>query len=161
TVIAGASDALSEALALVKAGGEFAGKAIPLAVSAPFHCALMAPAKMKMAELFSNAASSEKPSSLRYAYVPNRTANLTAEPSVVFELLVDQVDHPVMWRQSMTTLISKGYSSAVEFGPGKVLQGLAKRIAGGIPGASFTTSGISDSKTLGEWKIASESKAGT
>jgi [acyl-carrier-protein] S-malonyltransferase len=149
TVIAGAADAVAEAVALIKAGGDFAGaKAIPLAVSAPFHCALMAPARMRMAEIFAGAKPNEKPDTLRFPYVPNRTARLTQEPTVVFELLVDQVDHTVQWRQSVAMLIGKGYTQACEFGPGKVLQGLAKRIAGGIPDAKFSSIGVSDSASL-------------
>ncbi len=150
TVIAGSVDAVAEAIALIKAG-IFAGKVIPLSVSAPFHCALMAPARDKMSELFSAATAAETPKALRFPYVPNRTAKLTSEASVIFELLVDQVDHTVQWKQSVAALIARGHTQAVEFGPGKVLQGLAKRIAGGIEGAAFTCSGISDSKTLSEW----------
>ncbi|MBS1962423.1 MAG: ACP S-malonyltransferase [Bdellovibrionales bacterium] len=149
TVIAGAADAVNEAVALLKAGGEFSGKAIPLAVSAPFHCRLMAPARARMAELFKNAKDAEKPKTLRYPYVPNRTAKLTNEASVVFELLVEQVDHPVLWRQTGAMLIERGYKSAVEFGPGKVLAGLAKRISSAAAQA-FVCTGVSDVKTLNE-----------
>jgi len=71
TVIAGSSDAVQEAVLLIKEGKEFPGaKAIPLQVSAPFHCRLMAPSREKMAEIFSNATSAEKPKSLRSPYVP-------------------------------------------------------------------------------------------
>jgi [acyl-carrier-protein] S-malonyltransferase len=129
-VIAGSTDAVAEAVALIKSDPEFAGgKAIPLNVSAPFHCSLMAPARDRMAELFSEAKSSEKPSELQCPYVPNRTAILTREPGVVLELLVEQVDHPVLWKQSFAGLLEHGFELGVEFGPGKVLQGLAKRIA--------------------------------
>lgn len=151
TVIAGSVDAVSEAVSLIKAG-TFGGKAIPLAVSAPFHCALMAPARNRMSELFKAASVLETPRSLRFPYVPNRTAKLTSEPSVVFELLVDQIDHTVQWRQSVSMLIARSYTSATEFGPGKVLQGLAKRIVGAQEGATFSCTGISDTKTLSEWK---------
>ncbi len=153
TVIAGSSDAVGEAIRLVKTDAAFAGlKAIPLNVSAPFHCALMKPARDRMADLFSAAKENEKPKALRFSYVPNRTAILTHEPSVVFELLVDQVDHTVQWKKSVEMLIARGHQTAVEFGPGKVLSGLAKRIAGGVEGATFSCTGISDSKTLSEWK---------
>ena len=150
TVIAGSADAVAEAVALLKIGEEFKGKAIPLAVSAPFHCALMRPARERMAELFGLAAANETPRALRYPYVPNRTAKLNAEASTVFELLVEQVDHPVLWRQSVSMLIERGFDRAVEFGPGKVLQGLAKRIVGGHAGATFACTGVSDLKSFGE-----------
>jgi [acyl-carrier-protein] S-malonyltransferase len=62
----------------------------------------------------------------------------------VYELLVDQVDHSVRWKQSVGAMIEAGYTSGVEFGPGKVLQGLAKRIVGSYPGKEFPTTGLSD-----------------
>lgn len=128
-VIAGSTDAVQAAIELIKAGGDFAGgKAIPLSVSAPFHCRLMAPTRDRMAELFTQATAAEKPQALSCPYVPNRTARLTSEPGVVFELLVEQVDHPVLWKQSVTTLLEAGFTHGIEFGPGKVLTGLMKRI---------------------------------
>ncbi|MGZ3689666.1 MAG: ACP S-malonyltransferase, partial [Bdellovibrionota bacterium] len=89
-VIAGSVDAVAEAVAMIKAGGDWAGgKAIPLSVSAPFHCQLMRPARDRMADLFSKALPSERAKMPLCAYVPNRTARLTQEPGVVFELLVE------------------------------------------------------------------------
>jgi [acyl-carrier-protein] S-malonyltransferase len=129
-VIAGSVDAVEEAIALVKAGGAYAGgKAMPLSVSAPFHCRLMAPARKRMAELFEAAGGADKPRAPRFAYVPNRTARLNREPGIVFELLVEQVDHPVLWKQSVEALLASGSTSFAEFGPGRVLTGLIKRIA--------------------------------
>lgn len=129
-VIAGSTDAVAEAVALIKAGGDFAGaKAIPLTVSAPFHCRLMRPARDRMADLFAQATQLERAKTPLCPYVPNRTGRLTQEPGVVFELLVEQVDNPVLWTQTVTSLLDEGYDTGVEFGPGKVLVGLAKRIA--------------------------------
>lgn len=129
-VIAGSTDAVAEAIALIKSGSPVAGgKAMPLSVSAPFHCRLMKPARDRMAELFSSAREGERPGMPLYAYVPNRTARLSREPTLVFELLIEQVDHPVLWKQSMLSLLEAGATHAVEFGPGKVLAGLMKRIA--------------------------------
>jgi [acyl-carrier-protein] S-malonyltransferase len=126
-VIAGSVDAVNEAIALVKAGGDYAGgKAMPLSVSAPFHCGLMRPARDRMAELF---ALGQKPGKLACPYVPNRTGRLTQESGVIYELLVEQVDHPVLWKQSVAALLEAGFVQAVEFGPGKILSGLLKRIA--------------------------------
>jgi [acyl-carrier-protein] S-malonyltransferase len=149
TVIAGSADAVNEAIALLKAGEAFKGKAIPLSVSAPFHCALMAPARNRMAELFGLAGAGEIPRALKFPYVPNRTAKLTQEASVVFELLVEQVDHPVLWRQTGSMLITRGFERAVEFGPGKVLAGLMKRISS-AEAKTFVCTGVSDVKTLNE-----------
>ncbi len=147
-VIAGSTDAVAEAIALIKAGGDFAGgKAIPLSVSAPFHCRLMRPARDRMAELFAGASPENQPKTPVCPYIPNRTGRMTREPGVIFELLVEQVDHPVLWKQSMTHLIDLGYTVGIEFGPGKVLAGLAKRIAQGS-GATFTVHPMSDSAQL-------------
>ncbi len=127
-VIAGSADAIQEAIALVKTDSTFSGsKAIPLQVSAPFHCKLMQPTRDRMAELFSKTTS--KPQHPAFPYVPNRTAILNSEPGTIFELLVEQVDHPVLWQQSISMLLERGRTTFVEFGPGKVLTGLVKRIA--------------------------------
>lgn len=143
-VIAGSTDGVQEALALIKAGGEFAGaKAIPLSVSAPFHCRLMKKARERMAELFTQASASERPKALTCPYVPNRTARLAQEPGVVFELLVEQVDHPVLWKHSISHLVDSGYATFVEFGPGKVLAGLNKRIS-----KETTSYNVQDSQQL-------------
>lgn len=142
-VVAGSRDAVAEAVSLIKAGEFAGGKAIPLQVSAPFHCKLMGAARSRMAELFARAADAEKPRAPICPYVPNRTARITREPGLVFELLVEQVDHPVLWKQSVTTMIQTGFAQGVEFGPGKVLQGLAKRIAQPT-GKPFSMTGISD-----------------
>jgi [acyl-carrier-protein] S-malonyltransferase len=145
-VIAGSTDAVGEAIALIKAGGDFAGgKAIPLSVSAPFHCKLMRGARDKMADIFSS--TTVKVHAPTCPYVPNRTARITQEAGVVFELLVEQVDNPVLWKQSMTGLLEQNYLAYAEFGPGKVLSGLMKRIGQPV-GKTATTSNISDSATL-------------
>ena len=128
-VIAGSCDAIDEAIALIKSGKDFSGgKAIPLQVSAPFHCQLMKPARNRMVELFSNT-SGERPKPLAFPYIPNRTGRLTQEAGLVFEFLIEQVDHPVLWKQSIQTLLDGSFQTAIEFGPGKVLTGLIKRIA--------------------------------
>jgi [acyl-carrier-protein] S-malonyltransferase len=145
-VIAGSTDAVAEAVAMIKAGSPVAGgKAMPLSVSAPFHCRLMRPARDRMAELFASA--SHKPAAPAYAYIPNRTGRITREPGVVFELLIEQVDHPVLWKQSMQALLESGVTSAVEFGPGKVLSGLMKRIAQPI-GKTCEMKAVGDSTSL-------------
>ena len=127
-VIAGSVDAVAEAVELAKSGAYGKAKAMPLNVSAPFHCSLMRKSRDRMAELFVAATAAEKPQTLLCPYFPNRTARLSREPGVIFELLVEQVDHPVLWKQSVLSMLAHGASRSVEFGPGKVLQGLAKRI---------------------------------
>lgn len=148
-VIAGSVDALQEAIQLVKSDANFkGGRAMPLAVSAPFHCSLMAPAKAKMREVFQSAKPQEHPRSLLCPYLPNRTARLNQEPGIIFDLLIDQVDQPVLWSQSMAQVFQMGLEWGVEFGPGKVLQGLAKR---NLPqGLAFTTLSVGDSGGIQE-----------
>jgi len=144
-VIAGSTDAVREAIILIKEGNDFkGGKAIPLSVSAPFHSKLMAPARNRMAELFAQA---PKAKSLSSPYVPNRTGRLTSEAGVVFELLIEQVDHPVLWKQSVSALLETGLDTAVEFGPGKVLTGLVKRIGQPL-GKTCALNNIADSTQL-------------
>ena len=147
-VISGSIDAIEEAIQLVKTDSRWsAGKAIPLQVSAPFHCKLMAPARARMAELFMRANHAQKPKRPICPYVPNRTARLTQEAGTVFEFLVEQVDHSVLWKQSVSTLLEQSYSVAVEFGPGKVLSGLIKRIAGSLSKQCVLTS-IGDTASM-------------
>jgi [acyl-carrier-protein] S-malonyltransferase len=118
-----------------------------LAVSAPFHSSLMAPARERMMEEFASARGRGLPEALKTPYIPNRTAIPTSEPGVVFPLLEEQVDHSVLWSQSVSHLLDSGVSRAIEFGPGKVLQGLAKRIAKS-KNASFETIPVFDLETL-------------
>jgi [acyl-carrier-protein] S-malonyltransferase len=93
TVIAGSTDGIAEAIQFIRSDPEFSGgKAIPLQVSAPFHCKLMKPARDRMAEIFSTATAAQTPIC---PYVPNRTGRITQEAGLIFEFLVDQVDHPV------------------------------------------------------------------
>jgi [acyl-carrier-protein] S-malonyltransferase len=100
-----------------------------------------------MATLFAGLTASQLPRPLTCSYVPNRTARLTQESSVVIELLIDQVDHPVLWKQSIEALLQAGHTQAVEFGPGKVLQGLCKRIPA-PDGRTIAATGVSDVDTL-------------
>lgn len=127
-VIAGSQDGVQKAIELLKSDEEFkGGKAIPLQVSAPFHCRLMKPARDRMSDVF--AKSQKSPLAPLFPYVPNRTARLNAEPGVVLELLKEQIDHPVLWKQSVVSLLDGPFDRVIEFGPGKVLTGLIKRIS--------------------------------
>ena len=155
-VIAGSVDAVQIAIDLVKngdsngdsfSGSSGRGKAMLLNVSAPFHCRLMRKTRDQMAEIFGSVASAQKPRALNCPYVPNRTARPTQESSVIFELLVEQVDHPVLWKQSIEALLELQQTRAVEFGPGKVLQGLCKRIPA-HDGRTLTAAGMSDTESL-------------
>lgn len=121
-VISGHAAAVERAITLAKARG--AKRAIALPVSAPFHCALMAPAAEAMQRALASAA-------LGAPFVPlyaNVTATAVADPDRIRALLVEQVTGSVRWRESVTAMVDGGATSFVELG-GKVLGPMVKRIA--------------------------------
>jgi len=122
-VISGAKAAVD--LAIVKAK-ELGARAIPLNVSAPFHCPLMQPAADEMARAL--AETSIRPP--RAPLVSNVTARPTLDPEVIRRLLVEQVTSRVRWRESIEWLVGEGgVTQFAEAGAGKVLAGIVKRIA--------------------------------
>ncbi len=121
-VIAGSAKAVARAS---ERAGEAQGKAIPLKVSAPFHCALMAPAGKVLAERLAEV--EIKP--MTFPVVANVDARPNTEPTRVKDLLVRQVDGAVRWEQAIRMMHLEGVTHAIEIGPGKVLAGLGKRIA--------------------------------
>jgi [acyl-carrier-protein] S-malonyltransferase len=104
------------------------GRVIPLKVSAPFHCALMAPA----ARAVEAALAKVHVAPLQFPVVANFHASPNRDPVRAAELLVRQVDGPVRWQETIERLAAEGVTHALEIGPGKVLAGLAKRTAKGI-----------------------------
>jgi [acyl-carrier-protein] S-malonyltransferase len=121
-VVAGHAGAVARLAELVTAEK---GRAITLKVSAPFHCALMAPAaRVLEAEL---ARTSVGPP--RFPVVANFDARPNVDPARTRELLVRQVDGAVRWDETVRLMAADGVTHALEIGPGKVLAGLAKRIA--------------------------------
>jgi [acyl-carrier-protein] S-malonyltransferase len=122
-VISGDKAAVDRAIEAAKALG---ARAIPLNVSAPFHCPLMQPAADEMAEALA-AAVIVAP---RAPLVANITARPVLEPDLIRRLLVEQVTGRVRWRESVEWLAGEGgVTRFVEAGAGKVLTGMAKRIA--------------------------------
>ncbi len=120
-VIAGQKTAVERAMQLA---GDRKLKAIPLKVSAPFHCALMAPA----AEAVKAALASVTLRDPAFPIVSNVEARPNADAGRVAELLVRQIDGPVLWDASVRFMADAGVDRALEIGPGKVLAGLVKRI---------------------------------
>jgi [acyl-carrier-protein] S-malonyltransferase len=121
-VLSGSKDAMDRVAEIAKAKG--VKRAIPLAVSAPFHCVLMQPAADAMAEALAKV-------TIRPLAVPllaNVTASQTAEPEMVRRLLVEQVTGRVRWRESILALKGLGVAATVEMGGNKVLTGMVKRI---------------------------------
>jgi [acyl-carrier-protein] S-malonyltransferase len=121
-VVAGHAAAVARVGALVM--GEN-GRAIPLRVSAPFHCALMAPA----ARTLEGALAPIDVATPRFPIVANVDARPHRDASRVKDLLVRQVDSPVRWDDSIRFMAAEGVTHAIEIGPGKVLAGLIKRVA--------------------------------
>ena len=105
---------------------ELGARAIPLNVSAPFHCPLMQPAADEMAEALSTASIIAP----RAPLVANVTARPTLDPEAIRRMLVEQVTGRVRWRESMDWMATEGgVTRFAEAGSGKVLSGMAKRIA--------------------------------
>ncbi len=123
TVIAGHAGAVERAMALAKERG--AKRALPLPVSAPFHCALMAPARAGLAPDLAVAPFAAP----RFPVVVNVDARAVASGEAARDALVRQIDGPVRWVESVRELATAhGATRFVEVGPGAVLTGLVKRI---------------------------------
>jgi [acyl-carrier-protein] S-malonyltransferase len=120
-VIAGSARAVADAGARIEA---LKGKVIPLKVSAPFHCALMKPA----ADVVKASLDAIAMRPLAFPVVANVDATARTDAAGAKEALVRQVDAPVRWQASVEAMVASGLTHAIEIGPGKVLQGLVKRI---------------------------------
>ena len=121
-VIAGHKAAVERAGILCKEAG--AKRVLPLPVSVPSHCALMKDAAEKLAEEFNNV-------TFNVPTIPVvNNVDVAAESSVeaIKEALIKQLYSPVRWTETIQYLAQQGIDTAIEAGPGKVLQGLLKRI---------------------------------
>ncbi len=121
-VISGSKAAVERAMELAKAAG--AKRALPLPVSAPFHCALMAPAADAMAEALSKVTLNEPTVPL----VANVLAEAVNTAGPIPQLLVDQVTGRVRWRSSVEWMVAQGVTEFWEIGAGKALSGMIRRI---------------------------------
>jgi [acyl-carrier-protein] S-malonyltransferase len=121
-VIAGHADAVARAGERARALG--AKRAIPLAVSAPFHCALMQPAEDRLAPELRGLAASDP----RFPVIANVDAEPKRDARAAIEALVRQVSSPVRWEDVVKRLIAEGVTRFVELGPGAVLSGLIRKI---------------------------------
>ena len=122
-VISGHTSAVDRAIPLAKeAGAKIAKK---LAVSAPFHCSLMQPAKQRLGVAMADTV-------VQTPIVPvvaNVTAAPTQDAAQIKDLLLQQVTAPVRWEESIQAIAKSGVTKAYELGSGAVLKGLVKRIA--------------------------------
>jgi len=122
TVIAGHAAAVERASAACLARG--AKRAIRLPVSAPFHSALMRPARGRMRELLE----ATEISNAEFPVVTNVDAEPASRGELLRDALVRQIDSPVRWVESVRRLAAEGVDHALEIGPGNVLAGLVRRI---------------------------------
>lgn len=129
-VVAGHRGAVERAMQAAKSAG---GRVIPLSVSAPFHCALMAPAARELADALAGVEIAPP----TIPIVTNVEAAVNTDASRIRALLVAQVTAPVRWADSMRLLQSLGCGRAVEVGPGQVLTKLLQRMRLGIAGAGL------------------------
>jgi [acyl-carrier-protein] S-malonyltransferase len=132
-VVSGDKAAVERAVELAKAKG--AKRAMLLPVSAPFHCALMAPAADAMAEAL--AAVTIRPPAV--PLVANVKAAAVTDPHEIARLLVAQVTGTVRWRECVAYMAAHGATHFYEVGAGKVLCGLIKRIADGAAASAIGT----------------------
>ena len=132
-VVSGHRSAVERAIAIAREHG--ARRSIMLAVSAPFHSPLLAPAAAVMARALEDV-------KLRPPLVPlvaNVSATAVGNPAVIKRLLVEQVTAMVRWRESVSYLAASGVEEIVEIGTGRVLAGLTKRIAPALAARSVGT----------------------
>ncbi len=122
-VISGARAAVERAVEIARTKG--VRRAMLLPVSAPFHCALMAPAADAMAE----ALQATPPGAPVVPLIANVSAAKVMDPAEIRDLLIRQVTATVRWRECVQTMLAIGVDSFVELGAGKVLTGLIRRIA--------------------------------
>ena len=125
-VISGTIEGVEKACELLKAAG--AKRALILPVGGAFHSPLMEPARAELAAAI-NAAEFESPICPIYQ---NVNAKPATEVTVIKENLIAQLTAPVKWTQSVEQMVADGAGIFIESGPGKVLQGLVKKIASGV-----------------------------
>lgn len=141
TVIAGSKAAVDKACEVLKAMG--AKRALPLAVSAPFHSSLMKPAAEKLKASLAQV----DMQSPRIPVVNNIEVKVETDPARIKAALYEQAFGPVRWVETIRAMQGRSVAAIVECGPGKVLAGLVKRIDASIPAAS-----VYDPATLAEVK---------
>jgi len=131
-VIAGDKDAVARACALAKSAG--AKRALPLAVSAPFHSSLLQSAAQGLEQALANIP-------LKAPAIPvinNVDVASPTEAAAIRAALARQAWHPVRWVETIRAMVAQGVTHIVECGPGKVLQGLTRRIDANVTALAIT-----------------------
>ena len=134
-VISGSTSAIDRAVALAPEFG--IKRAIPLTVSAPFHCSLMKKAAANMEEKIKNS-DFLKPNP---AIISNVTAKDENDINKIKTLLIDQITSRVRWKESINYMIKQGIVEFIEIGPGKVLSGLVKKISRDVKISNINSTG--------------------
>jgi [acyl-carrier-protein] S-malonyltransferase len=142
-VIAGAKAGVEKACEIAKAKG--AKRALPLPVSAPFHSSLLKPASDQLREYLASV-------DIGVPQIPlinNIDVASVAEPAAIKDALVRQAAGPVRWVETVQKMAHEGVTHVIECGPGKVLNGLTKRIDGSLIGASiFDPASLEETRKL-------------
>ncbi len=138
-VIAGHAAAVARACEAAKRLG--AKRAVPLPVSAPFHCSLLAPAAQRLGERLRG----EAIAAPAVPVINNIDVAIETEPDRIREALARQAAGPVRWAEIIRTMADSGVTHVVECGPGRVLAGLTRRIA-----PELESLALSDPKTIDE-----------
>jgi [acyl-carrier-protein] S-malonyltransferase len=142
-VIAGAKAGVEKACEIAKAKG--AKRALPLPVSAPFHSSLLKPASDQLREYLASV-------DIGVPQIPlinNIDVASVAEPAAIKDALVRQAAGPVRWVETVQKMAHEGVTHVIECGPGKVLNGLTKRIDGTLIGASiFDPASLEETRKL-------------
>jgi len=125
-VIAGHLGAVRRAIKLAEDRGS--PMSVELNVSAPFHSPLMRPARDAMRPILEGLEVNQP----RFGVIANVSAEINRDRSQIVPLLIEQITAPVRWEESMVRLGSTGVDAAIEFGPGRVLAGLMRRINKGL-----------------------------
>ena len=130
-VLSGATSAIERAVEIAKEKG--ARRAVPLPVSAPFHCSMLAPA----ADVMEKALDETEIAAPSPVLVANVTASSVQDPPIIRRQLVEQVTGMVRWRESVLYMKEQGVDTLIELGAGNVLTGLARRIDRELTGRSI------------------------
>ena len=138
-VIAGHASAVARACEAAKRLG--AKRALPLPVSAPFHCSLLAPAADRLRERLRG----EAIAAPRVPVINNIDVAVEADPERIRDALARQAAGPVRWAEIVRRMAAEGVTHVLECGPGRVLAGLTKRIAPGVESLALV-----DPATIGE-----------
>jgi [acyl-carrier-protein] S-malonyltransferase len=142
-VIAGHRGAVERGMEIARAKG--AKRAVMLPMSAPSHCSLMRPAAAGLAERLAGV-EIRRP---RVPVIHNRSVETYDDPGRIRQALVEQLDHPVRWSETVRFLAGHGVTRIVECAPGKVLAGLSKRIAHGVECLAVTDGAALDAALKG------------